>query len=69
MKKKQACHVYIIYKGQWQTKDFHEIAEYRRKDFFIKRLRQLGYEKYYGQIHPNDTEFVSTFGDYHIIIF
>lgn len=69
MNKESKKHLYIIYKGQWRTKDCHTIAEYQRRDCFIRKIKSLGYEKYWGAIASNENTFQSTFGDYHIMIF
>lgn len=59
---------YTIYTGTYNTSSFHIIASYNSKKWFIKKLRYLCYEQYWGSVDENTTEFYKSFGSYSLII-
>lgn len=61
-------HVYIIYQGDYQCKNYREIARYTKRAYFIRKLKALGYEKYWNVIPRSDEELEKSFGQYHLII-
>ena len=59
---------YQIYTGAYNSDSFRIVAEYDNKKRFIKKLKELGYEKYCGKLKDDETEFLKHFGKYSIII-
>lgn len=59
---------YNIFKGTYNCRDWRLVGAYKTKARFIKALKRLGYEKYWGEITTQDTQFQEKFGEYTIVI-
>lgn len=59
---------YNIFVGTYNCSDWQLVAAYDSKACFIKKLRELGYEKDWGKITKEDNVFQKHFGKYSISI-